>query len=137
MTGYLHKIRLITKFHAKRILNNVYEGLSKNYFNQDFDSFVHKSQLPSAFSKIEQIRLEILSLWQIELIFYSFCYQYAPRVPMGVYRSGRTLRIRISRFGMRPSSFKEARTKKPLKKSKNSLKMPVFESFFCSSFFKI
>ena len=48
---------------------------------------------------------------------------------MGVYRSGRTRRIRISRFGMRPSSFKEARTKKPLKKSKNSLKMPVFESF--------
>ena len=54
-----------------------------------------------------------------------------PSIPMGVYRS-----VRSQRFGMRPSTVKATRTQKPLKKGKNSLKMPFFERFLDSSSFK-
>ena len=56
---------------------------------------------------------------------------------MGVYRSGRTHRFQISRFGMRPSSFKAARSKKPLNKSKISLKMLVLRVFLVLATLKL
>ena len=52
---------------------------------------------------------------------------------MGVYRSGSTHRIRFSRFGMRPSSFKAARNKKPLKNRHFYRIFVLFERFLGSS----
>ena len=56
---------------------------------------------------------------------------------MGVYRTVRTHRIRFCRFGMQPSSFKAAGTKKPLEKSKKLIKMPVWRGFWVLTALKL
>ena len=55
---------------------------------------------------------------------------------MGVKKSGKTHRIWISGFVVRPWSFKRAGSQKPLKNSQMSSKMPIFERFLASSSFK-
>ena len=59
-----------------------------------------------------------------------------PNLAQGVYRSGRTYRIWISRSLMRPCGFEMARSQKPLKNSQILSKKPKFGRFFVSRCFK-
>ena len=68
--------------------------------------------------------------------YFSIHYENTPTLHIGVYRLGRTCRIRISRSLMRPCGFEMARSQKPLKNSQILSKKPKFERFFVSRCFK-
>ena len=81
-------------------------------------------------------RADPVSLCLIGLNFFPKHQLSSPRVAKGVKRTRRTHRIRISRFQVRPRSFKSARSQKTFKNSQILSKTPVLDRFLSCSALK-